>query len=98
MTTYTMGSRMQSGSNVGVANANTTLCVDPMCMCAERTSESPFHFSLRNPRTPNDRRQPAAFRAARRPAGRSVSRRGRSTLIKRRNLWRLGAGKRSVGK
>jgi hypothetical protein len=97
MTVTTMGSRMHSGTTVGVTNANTTLRVASR-MGAERTSESPFHFSLRDPRTANDQRQPAAYLAAGLPAGRSVSCRGRSIPAISHRAWRLALGKRSVGK
>ena len=98
MTAIKLDSRMHSSTNVGVTNANATaVCVDSR-MSAERTSESPFHFSLRDPRTPNDQRQPAAYLAARLPAGRSVSCRGRSIPATSHRAWQLALGKRSVGK
>jgi hypothetical protein len=97
MTVTTMGSRMHTGTTVGVINANTTVGVASR-MGAERASESPFHFSLRDPRTPNDQRQPAAYLAARLPAGRSVSCRGRSIPAMNHRTWQLALGKRSVGK
>lgn len=97
MTAITMGSRMHTGTTVGVINANTTLGVASR-MCAERASEPPFHFSLRDPRTPNDQRQPAAYLAARLPAGRSVSCWGRSLPANSHRSWLSAFGKRSVGK
>ena len=97
MTVTTMGSRVHSGTTVGVINANTTLSVASR-MGAERTSESPFPFPLRDPRTANDQRQLPAYLAARLPAGRSVKCRGRSIPAIRHRTWQLALGKRSVGK
>lgn len=97
MTVTTMGSRMQSGLIVGVNSAATNLRVASR-MGAERTSESPFPFSLRDPRTANDQRQLPAYLAAKLPAGRSVKCRGRSIPAIRHRAWQLDLGKRSVGK
>ncbi len=97
MTVTTMGSRVLSGLNVGVNSAATTRYVASR-MGAERTSESPFPFSLRDPRTANDERQLPAYLAAKLPAGRSVKCRGRSIPTICHRAWQLDLGKRSVGK
>ena len=96
MTAIALDYRMQTRTNVGVQNA-VAECVDGR-ENAERTFESPFHFSLRDPHTLGDQRQPTAYLAVRQPAGRSASCSGRLIPVIRHRTWRLTLGKPYVGK